>query len=492
MATTPVSARSGSLKTVLPSIAKDFEAIKIGFIKLVKLKKEEGLIRSSDVSRQRQVSYKEKFSKVILNKIDPKKKTLAEHTKGFFSVLKSIAGVLGSVFLFLGAVGIGKMIMSSDAGKFLGKFLATVFSSLIDLVKSSVDIVKSLFQDNEVKSTFFKTVSSIFKLIGDGLLVGFQIFKTLISDREIVESILNTIKNVFSAVFASTVVLASIVAEVFSQNTESIRNGIVSVITKIIDVLVPLLDIGSGVFKDLVNNESFLGSLKNIVRGIGELLVSIWNINYIDPNTGEEKSVAGEIVKTIAEIGVAYAAFLALKLKLIEAGAALGAKGGEGIIEPSIEEEPKRTPSSVPGGRIPKGGGRKGPSLEKIAAARETKASKMERLKYVLEKKWRQIGLLAEKFRYSKIGQSKIIDLTIRLLYRLGIKIGQSRVYLIISSLVAGAVASGTGIATPIGLLILAANLYFAYDIIMVLLENIDILNKDIEDEEKKSTPDSN
>ena len=56
------------------------------------------------------------------------------------------------------------------------------------------------------------------------------------------------------------------------------------------------------------------------------------------------------------------------------------------------------TPSSLPGGRIPKGGGRKGPSLEKIAGARETKASRMEKLKYLLEKKWRQIGLLAEKF----------------------------------------------------------------------------------------------
>jgi hypothetical protein len=57
MATTLATARSGNLKTVLPVIAKDFEAIKIGFTKLVKLKKEESTSRSSDVTRHIKKSF---------------------------------------------------------------------------------------------------------------------------------------------------------------------------------------------------------------------------------------------------------------------------------------------------------------------------------------------------------------------------------------------------------------------------------------------------
>jgi len=494
----PIAAKRGDLNSVLPVIAKDFEAIKVGFTKLVQLKKQEGAVRSSEGVRQRQLTYKEKFSKVKIERIDPRKKTLEEHTKGFFSTLKSISGVLGGIFLVLGAAGIAKMIFSSDAGKFLGKFLSAIFTGLIDLVKSAINIVQTLFQDIEIKSSFFKTISAIFKLIGESLLTAFGIFKSFLSDSDVISSVLNTIKSVFSAIFNSIESIAFIVADIFIQNTEKIKNGLIDLISKIIDVIIPILSITSQVFKDLMSNEKFMGSLKDIAKGVVDLIVSVFKINYVDTKTGEQKSVAGEIVKIIGEAGIAYLAFLGLKARLIEAGAAISAanfsKAGPcdcGAVEPPDDKEKTRkTPRSVPGGRVPRGG-RGGPvspeRLAQIERARGTEASRMEKLKYLLEKKWKQIGLLAEKFRYSKIGQSKIIDLTIRLLYRLGVKISETRLFIILSTLVAGAVASGTGFASIIGVAILAANLYFAYDIVTLLLENIDELNKEIEDEEKKS-----
>jgi hypothetical protein len=375
---------------------------------------------------------------------------------------------------------------------------------LIDLAKSAINIVQILFRDIEIKSSFFKTISVIFKLIGESLLTAFGIFKSFLSDSSVITAILNTIKNVFSAIFNSIESIASIVADIFIQNTEKIKNGLIDLVSKIIDVIIPILSITSQAFKDLMSNEKFMGSLKDIAKGVVDLIVSVFKIDYIDTKTGEQKSVAVEILKIIGEAGIAYLAFLGLQARLIEAGAAISAtnfsKAGPcdcGAIEPSddketrrTDKETRRTPRSVPGGRMPKSG-RGGPvspeRLSQIEKARGTKASRMEKLKYLLEKKWRQIGLLAEKFRYSKIGQSKIIDLTIRLLYRLGVKIGETRLFIILSTLVAGAVASGTGFASVIGIAILAANLYFAYDIITLLLENIDELNKDIEDEEKKS-----
>ena len=237
---TPTAAKSGNLTAILPIIAKDFEAIKISFVKLVQLKKQEGLIRSSDSIKQRQISYKEKFAKVRLEKMEPKEKSLAEHASGFFSTLKNIAGVLGSIFLVLGAAGIAKMIFDSEAGRYLGKFLSMIFKALTDLAFSAITLVKSIFQDSEVKSALFKTISTIFAFIGNSLMKGFEIFKTLIADGEIVSAILRTIKSIFSAIFDSIESLASIISDIFSQNSETIKNGVVQFVTKIVDVIIPV------------------------------------------------------------------------------------------------------------------------------------------------------------------------------------------------------------------------------------------------------------
>ena len=56
---TPTAAKNNSIESSLSSIAKDFEGIKVGFVKLVQMKKQEGSIRSSAIIKQRQLSYKE-------------------------------------------------------------------------------------------------------------------------------------------------------------------------------------------------------------------------------------------------------------------------------------------------------------------------------------------------------------------------------------------------------------------------------------------------
>lgn len=353
---TPVAAKTGNLTAVLPIIAKDFQAIRVGFTKLVQLKKQEGASRSSDVSRQRQLAYKEKFSKVKVEKIDPKKKSLEEHTKGFFSTLKSISGVLGGIFLVLGAAGIAKMIFSSDAGKFLGKFLTAIFTGLIDFAKGAINVVKSIFQDSDVKKAFFKTIGSIFKFIGTALITGFSIFKSLLTDGEVISKIVDTIKSVFSAIFDSLGALVDIVSEILNSNLGIVKDGVVKFFTKIIDAIVPALSIIAGSFASLAQDERFSNAIKSIGSNLAQLLVDAWNIEYTEKDDSK-RSIARNILETLGEAAILYAAMMKFKLEMLKLGIAIGAanfsKPGEcdcGPVGPEdipdVDKEKRRRPGS--------------------------------------------------------------------------------------------------------------------------------------------------
>lgn len=375
---TPVAAKTGNLTAVLPIIAKDFQAIRVGFTKLVQLKKQEGASRSSDVSRQRQLAYKEKFSKVKVEKIDPKKKSLEEHTKGFFSTLKSISGVLGGIFLVLGAAGIAKMIFSSDAGKFLGKFLTAIFTGLIDFAKGAINVVKSIFQDSDVKKAFFKTIGSIFKFIGTALITGFSIFKSLLTDGEVISKIVDTIKSVFSAIFDSLGALVDIVSEILNSNLGIVKDGVVKFFTKIIDVIVPTLSIIAGSFASLAQDERFSNAIKSIGSNLAQLLVDAWNIEYTEKD-GSKRSIARNILETLGEAAILYAAMMKFKLEMLKLGIAIGAanfsKPGEcdcGPVGPEdisdVDKEKRRRPGSYQ----EKGKSVGRDRLEQIKRARET------------------------------------------------------------------------------------------------------------------------
>ena len=379
---TPTAAKNGSLTAILPVIAKDFEAIKISFVKLVQLKKQEGLIRSSDTVKQRQISYKEKFAKVKLEKMNPREKSLADHASGFFSTLKNIAGVLGSIFLVLGAAGIAKMIFDSEAGRYLGKFLSMIFKALTDLAFSAITLVKSIFQDSEVKSAFFKTISTIFAFIGNSLMKGFEIFKTLIADGEIVSAILRTIKSIFSAIFDSIESLASIISDIFSQNSETIKNGVVQFVTKIVDVIVPVLSILASSFTALVQDQRFTEALKSIGSGLIDLIKNAWDLDY-KARDDTRKTISDEIISFIVEAGVMYYAMMQFKIAMIKLGAAIGAanfsKPGTcdcGPVTPDVPDVPDKADKRTrPGSTQEKMQDRKASRnarLEQVKAARET------------------------------------------------------------------------------------------------------------------------
>jgi hypothetical protein len=322
MASSPTKAVN--LKTILPVIAKDFEAIRIGFASLVKLKKEEGFIRSSTAAKQRQDAYKEKFKPIISKKTNFKE-GLKETSNDLFGALRTIGGVLGSMFAILGVAGIAKIVGGTDAGKFLKNFVVNVLNSIVDIIQKAFTTIKGIFQNADVQQSFFKTVKSIFDFIGTSLMSAFEIAKNLLTDGEVISKFVEVIKSVFSAIFASVGSLVSIVGTIFTENTESIKNGLVEFFTKIINVIIPILSIAGGAFRDLLTDERFREAFKNIVKNFFGVIVAAFKVSYKDQRDGQQKSVAGELLLWAGGIAAAAVAFTLLKIKMFQLGAALEA-----------------------------------------------------------------------------------------------------------------------------------------------------------------------
>jgi lysophospholipase L1-like esterase len=500
MATT-VSSRAPSnekLEKIFPRLVGDFNQIAGNFTKLVKLRKEENLNILREKYRVRQVSYKSRFTTKVERKYESK--PLSEHTTGFLSLLKGVGGALGAAFLVLGVAGIAKMILSSSAGSYIGKFITSAFQSVLDLFKKTISFLKSILNSNEVKDAFIRAFNSLFQFVGNFLSKSFDIVKSLFNDRELRDAVIKTIVALFTAITSAIQASFNVIKDLFDSDINSIRTNLITLFSKLVDVLVGILGVTGGLFQSLVNSKNFMQEIKNIFTNLVELVIEAFKYDYTNTKTGERVNILQEVGLIILEAATLFTAEKLLKAKLLIAAVEMTAfreRGMGGVPLPSEEgkaggkEEPRKTPRSLPvPGRGPRG--RKGPispdRLAQIRGASETRASKLDKFKYILEKNWRKIVLLAEKFRYSKLGQSKIIDLMIRLLFRLGVKISETRLWLIISTFVAGVVASGSGVATAVGIGILAINLYFAYDIITLIIENIDPLLKDIEDEEKKAT----
>ena len=329
MTPTPASTKSVNLKNILPTIAKDFEAIRINFASLVKLRKEERFIRSSTAARQRQDAYKERFKPIISKKTNFKE-GLKETSNDLFGALRTIGGVLGSMFAILGVAGIAKIVGGTDAGKFLKNFVVNVLNSVVDIIQKAFTTIKGIFQNADVQQSFFKTVKSIFDFIGTSLVSAFQIVKNLLTDGEVISKFVEVIKSVFSAIFASVGSLVSIVGTIFTENTESIRNGLVEFFTKIINVIIPILSIAGGAFRDLLTDERFKEAFGNIVKNFFGVIVAAFRVSYKDGD--KQKSVAGELLMWAGGIAAATVAFTLLKIKMFQLGAALEAsnfsKGG--------------------------------------------------------------------------------------------------------------------------------------------------------------------
>lgn len=492
---TPVSSVTPSnikLEKIFPTLVGDFKQISGNFDKLVKIRKEENVNLLRERFRVRQVAYKSKFLSRLEKRYESK--SVSEHASGFLSLLKGIGGALGAAFLALGAAGIAKMILSSEAGSYIGKFIAAAFASVLDLFKKTIEFLSDVIKDSRIKDAFIRAFNSLFQTVSLLISKSFDIVKSLFNDLEIRSALVRTFLALFTAVVYAIEASHAVIKKLFDDDASSIKTNLIEAFSKIVDVFVNVLSVAGDLFKTLMRNDEFLEGLKNIFLGLINLVVEAFKYDYKNPKTGERVNILQEVGIIIGEMALLFAASAVLRREFLKAGAAIDRHGLGGLPLPPGNEKPnpnkltesaKRVGTAAVGsatGRVVKGAV-SAERLAQIEAARLTKASWFEKFKYAVERNLNKVSKLVDAFRYSKLGSSKIVSLVYTVIYRVSKKFSESAIKRAIVALAAGVTAAIYG--GPLGWLVLALDFWLYYELVMLIVDNIDPIVEAIEDAEK-------
>jgi hypothetical protein len=493
-------APTNNLNQVLATVSKDFASLKVSISKLLQTKKIEGRNQYFERNRERRNAYGLKYDRATLDKRASLKNSLSDQAKTIKSSMSTFGGLFGNLLLIMGVAGIGKMLLSSETGKYFSKFLKSIFESVVDIIKKTGSLLLEIFQDLEVKQSLLKTFKAIFKFVGQFFVTSIGVAASLLKDSEVLQSLGKIVMGIFSAIAEVLKASYEILVEIASTNIETIKTAIVELFTKIVDVIVPLLGIMATV---LSKDGIFVTKIVEIASGILNLVLAALNQEYTNPTTGEKVNIWGEVAIMLGKGLLLAAAFVALKAKLfiwaaqISASKAIGGSSNCdcGLVTPEPDKKPGGKPSSKPekpSGK-PNPRGTTGPgnkASERLSKFKEVpKATRMERFKYVVEKHWKKLLDLGTKLRYG----SKAVDVIVSFVTRKFTQFTGLRATIFVGQLLGSIVAAGvpTGIGNVIGWVSLGLNLWFfgelTLDIIDYLGENSDAIIKEIEEEEKGS-----
>ena len=488
-------APTNNLNQVLATVSKDFASLKVSISKLLQTKKIEGRNQYFERNRERRTAYGLKYERATLDKRASLKDSLSDQAKTIKSSMSTFGGLFGNLLLIMGVAGIGKMLLSSETGKYFSKFLKSIFESVVDIIKKTGSLLLEIFQDLEVKQSLLKTFKAIFKFVGQFFVTSIGVAANLLKDSEVLQSLGKIVIGIFSAIAEVLKASYDILVEIASTNIETIKTSIVELFTKIVDVIVPLLGIMATV---LSKDGIFVTKIVQIASGILNLVWAALNQEYTNPTTGEKVNIWGEVALMLGEGLLLAAAFVALKAKLliwafqINASKALGGSSNCdcGLVTPEPDKKPGGKPEK-PGSKTNPRGTSTGPAnkASQRPGLKQTELTRTEKFKVVVEKHWKKLLDLGTKLRYG----SKAVDVIVSFVTRKFIQFSGLSATIFISQLLGSIVAAGvpTGIGNVIGWVSLALNLWFfgelTLDIIEYLGENSDVIIKEIEDEEKKS-----
>ena len=496
-------APTNNLNQVLATVSKDFASLKVSISKLLQTKKIEGRNQYFERNRERRNAYGLKYDRATLDKRASLKNSLSDQAKTIKSSMSTFGGLFGNLLLIMGVAGIGKMLLSSETGKYFSHFLKSIFESVVEIIKQTGGLLLEIFQDLEVKESLLKTFKAIFKFVGEFFVTSISVAANLLKDGEVLQSLGKIVIGIFSAIVEVLKASYEILVELASTNIETIKTAIVELFTKIVDVIVPLLGIMATV---LSKDGIFVTKIVEIAGGILNLVWAALNQEYTNPKNGEKVNIWGEVAIMLGEGLLLAAAFAALKLKLfiwaaqISASKAIGGSSNCdcGLVTPEPDKKPGGKPEK-PGNKPEKPGGKTNPrgtptgpgnkASNRFPNKVESKATRMEKFKYVVEKHWKKLLDLGTKLRYG----SKAVDVIVSFVTRKFTQFSGLRATIFISQLFGSIVAAGvpTGIGNVIGWVSLALNLWFfgelTLDIIDYLGENSDAIIKEIEEEEKGS-----
>ena len=499
-------APTNNLNQVLATVSKDFASLKVSISKLLQTKKVEGRNQYFERNRERRTAYGLKYERATLDKRASLKDSLSDQAKTIKSSMSTFGGLFGNLLLIMGVAGIGKMLLSSETGKYFSKFLKSIFESVVDIIKKTGSLLLEIFQDLEVKQSLLKTFKAIFKFVGQFFVTSIGVAANLLKDSEVLQSLGKIVIGIFSAIAEVLKASYDILVEIASTNIETIKTSIVELFTKIVDVIVPLLGIMATV---LSKDGIFVTKIVQIASGVLNLVWAALNQEYTNPKNGEKVNIWGEVALMLGEGLLLAAAFVALKAKLliwafqINASKALtGSSNCDcGDVTPSdMDKDDKKSDkksdkkrgsktnprgtSTGPGNKASQRGPT-GPGSRSISSQKEL--TRAEKFKVVIEKHWKKLLDLGTKLRYG----SKAVDVIVSFVTRKFTQFSGLRATIFISQLLGSIVAAGvpTGIGNVIGWISLALNLWFfgelTLDIIEYLGENSDDIIKEIENEEK-------
>jgi hypothetical protein len=503
-------ASTNNLNQVLFTVSKDFASLKVSMSKLLQTRKVEGRNQYFERNRERRTSYGLKYDKVTLDRKASLKDSLSEQAKTVKSSLSTFGGLFGNLLLIMGVAGIGKMLLSTETGKYFSDFLKSIFESVVEIIKQTSGLLLEIFQDSEVKESLLKTFKSIFKFISQFFITSIDVATNLLKDSEVLQSLGKIVMGVFSAIAEALKASYEVLVEIASTNIETIKTSIVGLFTKIVDVIVPLL----GIIATVLSKDSiFVTKIIEIAKGVLDLIWTALNQEYTNPKNGEKVNIWGELGIMLGKGLVLAATFAVLKLKIlawaveISASKAIGGSSNCdcGLVTPSDVEKPGGKPEK-PGGKTnprgtPTGPGNKasqrgptGPGSRSISSQKEL--TQMEKFKVLIEKYWKKLLDLGTRARYG----SKAIDVIVSFLTRQFRKVAAWKITTYVISLLASVVATAAGaagaaatggisalVAAVVDGIIFVVNLYLgielAYDIIKYLCENADEIIKEIDKE---------
>ena len=484
---TPVSSVTPSnikLEKIFPTLVGDFKQISGNFDKLVKIRKEENVNLLRERFRVRQVAYKSKFLSRLEKRYESK--SVSEHASGFLSLLKGIGGALGAAFLALGAAGIAKMILSSEAGSYIGKFIAAAFASVLDLFKKTIEFLSDVIKDSRIKDAFIRAFNSLFQTVSLLISKSFDIVKSLFNDLEIRSALVRTFLALFTAVVYAIEASHAVIKKLFDDDASSIKTNLIEAFSKIVDVFVNVLSVAGDLFKTLMRNDEFLEGLKNIFISLISLVVEAFKYDYKNPKTGERVNILQEVGIIIGEMALLFAASAVLRREFLKAGAAIDRHGLGGGGLPNTPDPPdgkdeknqkqnrtQRMASSASAAAAGQYGKEKvsAERLKQIADARNTKASWTQRLWYNMQNNGNKLKLLFDKLMYSNTARGRFASVVYRLSIAAGKKFSEAAITRICIAMLASVITASTGVGALVSLVTIIGTSLLAYDIVMFIVE---------------------
>jgi hypothetical protein len=194
-----------TLQNVLPMVAGDIRAMKIGIIKLVNLQSNSPKDKAKDFFDKQ--AQKESLLESKLGKMGGSSPTRSSGGAGgggtkLFSIgdfIKNIANMLiKGALVALGTFGLAKLLENEDVKKTIKDFIGKMFFTVLEVIQKGAGLLTDFFRDNgpAIREAIIKTFQSIVKL----LVTVIENTAEFLSDKRVWEGLWEIIQAIYAGI----------------------------------------------------------------------------------------------------------------------------------------------------------------------------------------------------------------------------------------------------------------------------------------------------